>query len=133
ISGAVEAEKKGSSYIVVVAGSTYMISNNDGTSASDQTFSLAFYKNFQDNSTSNPAVGTYPIGTAVDLVNEDGFLVVYTDTQTGKDYSKDVSGTLTITNNSNNQLRGTFEFAASNTNQGGSIQVTNGKFSAAID
>ncbi len=136
ISGAVEGEKSGSSYVVVVGGTdSYLISNNDGTSAETQTFSLVFYKSFENNPTANPAPGTYPIGTVGDLVNEDGFWVVYTDTQSGEEFGgQNVSGTMTITSNTNNQLKGTFEFTAGGygTTEG-TITVTNGRFSAAID
>ncbi|PVW16273.1 hypothetical protein DDV96_03110 [Marixanthomonas spongiae] len=133
ISGAVEGKKTGSSYIVIVEGVNYSISNNDGTSIDDQTFSLSFYKKFKDNSTTNPAKGTYPIDDVVNLTDTDGFWIVYTDTVNDIDFSQDVSGTLTITSNTNNQLKGTFEFSASSRETGETITVTNGKFSAAID
>lgn len=135
ISGAVEGNKTGSSYVIIVGDFSYIISNNDGTSSADQTFSLAFHKSFDDNTAANPAPGTYPIGTVTDLADEDGFWVVYTDTQSSEEFGgQNVSGTLTITSNNNNQLRGTFEFTAGgyDTTEG-TITVTNGSFSAAID
>ncbi|WP_297337890.1 hypothetical protein [Algoriphagus sp.] len=136
VSGAISGEKTGSSYVVVVEGSnSYVISSNDGTSFDDQTFSLSFYKSFADQDLSNPAPGTYPIGTVADVLNVDGFWVVYTDTQSGKEYgARNVDGTLTITSSSNNQLAGTFEFSAGSFNEGdGNIQISQGTFSASVD
>ncbi len=136
ISGAVEGNKSGSSYVVIVEGYSYMISNNDGTLGSDQTFSLAFHKSFEDeNPSANPAPGTYPIGNSVDVLDVDGFWVVYTDTQTDQEFGgQNVNGTLTITSTNNNQLKGTFEFTADGfPGTEGTITVTNGSFSAAID
>tara|TARA_R110000850_G_scaffold150497_1_gene273319 strand:+ start:239132 stop:239668 length:537 start_codon:yes stop_codon:yes gene_type:complete len=136
ISGAVEGEKSGASYVVIVQDFSYLISSNDGTSSSDQTFSLVFHKSFDDgNASANPAPGTYPIGTVGDLMDQDGFWVVYSDTQNNQEFGgQNVDGTLTITSNSNNQLKGTFEFSAgSYEGSEGTITVTNGSFSAAID
>lgn len=137
ISGYVDGNKTGGSYVVIVEDyNTYMISSHDGTSNTNQTFSLNFYKDFEDTSTENPAPGTYPIGTVVDLVDQDGFWLVYTDTQNNIEFGSgtdNVSGTLTITSNTNNLLKGTFEFTATKNQTGESIQVTNGQFSAAID
>lgn len=135
ISGAVEGNKSGSSYVIVVGDFSYIISNNDGTSSADQTFSLAFHKSFDDNNIANPTPGTYPIGTVTDLADVNGFWVVYTDTRSGEEFGgQNVSGTMTITSNNNNQLKGTFEFSAGgyDTTEG-TITVTNGSFSAAID
>ncbi|MBR9757479.1 MAG: hypothetical protein GYB39_05320 [Algicola sp.] len=136
IAGDVTGSKTGSSSIVTVenANNTYMISNHDGTSFDTQTFSLVFYKAFSDNTLANPSPGTYPIANVGHLIDQDGFWAVYTDTQTGEDYgSGNLSGTLTITSNTNNQLKGTFEFSAENLSGTKTITVTNGTFSAAID
>ncbi|WP_417875096.1 DUF6252 family protein [Xanthomarina gelatinilytica] len=136
ITGTVEGAKSGFCYVNIIGSSSYMVSSNDGTSAADQTFGLTFYKSFVDDPVGNPAPGTYPIGTVVDVSGIDGFWVVYTDTQNDTEFGSGtdaVSGSLTIISNTNNELKGTFEFTATNNQTGESIQVTNGKFSAAID
>lgn len=136
ISGDESGSKEGSAYIVTVdSANSYMISGNDGNSQETQTFSLVFYKSFASNPLSNPEPGTYPIATSTELLDTDGFWVVYTNTQDQVDYgTQNVQGTLTITSNSNNQLKGTFQFSAGSHNQTvGTINVTNGTFSAAID
>lgn len=136
ISGAVDGSKSGYCYVLIVGESSYMVSSNDGTSAADQTFGITLYKDFEEDPVGNPAPGTYPIGTVVDVSGIDGFWVVYTDTQNDTEFGSGtdaVSGSLTIISNTNNELKGTFEFTATNNQTGESIQVTNGKFSAAID
>ena len=136
IGGAETGSKEGMAYVVTVdSNDMYMISANDGTSLETQTFSLVFYKSFESDPLGNPAPGTYPIATTAELLDTDGFWVVYTNTQTGVDYgATGASGTLTITSNSNNQLKGSFQFSAeSQGNPATTIEVTNGTFSAAID
>ena len=136
ITGTVEGAKSGFCYVNIIGSSSYMVSSNDGTSAADQTFGITLYKDFEEDPVGNPAPGTYPIGTVVDVSGIDGFWVVYTDTQNDTEFGSGtdaVSGSLTIISNTNNELKGSFEFSATNNQTGESIQVTNGKFSAAID
>lgn len=139
ISGDVEGEKSGFASVVQVeeSGITQIfISMNDGITGV-QTFSLGFYLSNTGQDVELPSEGEYSIGTPA--VGD--FWVDYTDIGTGDgvEYGSiwGASGTLTITEATSNRLTGQFEFTAEGNVDSmgvptGSIEVTNGQFSAQV-
>nr|MBS0037155.1 hypothetical protein [Saprospiraceae bacterium] len=139
ISGEVEGEKSGFANVVQVeeSGITQIfISMNDGITGV-QTFSLILYLSNTGQDAEIPSVGEYSIGTPA--VGD--FWVVYTDIGNGDsvEYGSiwGASGTLTITGSTPNRLTGQFEFTAEGNVDSmgvptGSIEVTNGQFSAQV-
>ncbi|MFD2696849.1 hypothetical protein ACFSQ0_02495 [Mesonia sediminis] len=121
-------KKQGDCFIVVVEDYTYMISAHDGNNMEDQSFSLQFYKSFDQANSENPPVGTYPIKGIPDLAEIDGFWVTYTDLETDLEYNNNLEGQIKITRSDNQILEGSFSFEATNYDTGESIKIINGKF-----
>lgn len=134
ISGDINGTKEGTSSIVTVEGDNpyYLISNHDGNSNDDHTFSLTFYKNFIDNSITHPQAGTYPIESVANLSNQEDFGWFLPIWLVGKNILG--KGTISIVSNSNNQLKGTFDFIGTESyGTQGEIKVSHGQFSATIN
>lgn len=134
ISGSVSGSRSGESVIKInnnVGYNTFEIKGSDEPQA---TFNINFYTyNGGNNPIPWPEKGTYSLNSSDDYTNGQGFRVTFEDVTEWRDYSKNVTGSLTITDNSNERLQGTFEFSADEHGGTGSISVTNGVFYASME
>ncbi|MCC5918476.1 MAG: hypothetical protein JJU02_14235 [Cryomorphaceae bacterium] len=139
ISGDVTGELEGSAVMtqVELAGNyTLSISGNDFEvegEEENQTFNIHFRRGPAPNEFESPEVGTYIIGLPAEAAAENGFWVNYFDIDGGSstEYgTEDVSGTIEITNVTDDYIEGTFDFTAGRTENDQNITVTNGIFKA---
>lgn len=134
ISGSVTGPRSGAAEIISYNSEGYNTFEIEGSDTSDAAFNINFYTyNGGNNPVPWPEKGTYSLNSDDDYINGQGFRVNFEDIVEWRDYSRNVSGTLTITDNSNDRLKGTFEFSADEHGGTGSISVTNGVFNAGMD
>ena len=134
LSGSVVGPRSGKSVITTSNGKGYNTFEIDGSDGPDATFEINFYTyNGGNDPVPWPEKGTYSLDSDADYKNGKGFSVQFEDIVEWRDYSKNVTGTLTITDNSNERLKGTFEFSADEHGGTGSITVTNGAFYVTIE
>ena len=131
VSGSQTGHMSGNAFIEIHNSQGYNTFEIEGGDASEATFKINFYTyNGSSNPVPWPEKGTYPLDSGADIINGKGYKVDFEYIPEWRDYSKNVTGSLTITDNSNNQLKGTFEFSADENGDNGSITVTNGTFHA---
>lgn len=134
VSGSVVGPRSGKSVITTSNGKGYNTFEIDGSDGPDATFEINFYTyNGGNDPVPWPEKGTYSLNSDADYTNGKGFRVSFEDVVEWRDYSRNVTGTLTITDNSNERLKGTFEFSADEHGGTGSISVTNGVFYASME
>lgn len=130
ISGDVEGSKEGQAALLESSLGSIFFSFND---FNPQTYSLTFHwgPTTTGGGTPIPGEGTYSISNSVDASQNNGFWVVYTNTENGEEYGLEgVSGSLTISDYGSNFIEGTFNFTAGQFDGEGTITVSNGVFTA---
>lgn len=134
ISGSATGKRSGEASISIFNGKGYNTFEIEGSDGPDATFKIRFYTyNGGNDPVPWPEKGTYSLDSDADYTNGKGFSVDFEDVVEWREYSKNVTGTLTITDNSNERLKGTFEFSADEHGGTGSISVSNGAFYVGIE
>jgi len=130
VSGAVEGDKEGMADFWAMSAysiNSWEIATND---YNPQSFSMQFQKTSQSE-IENPDPGTYSIGGG-----PDDYLAIFIDTENGFEDSveyntfyEETGGTLEITHSSDDLIRGTFSFTASD-EDGNTVSISNGQIEA---
>lgn len=112
----------------------YTTTGFDYTSGGAMRYTLSFTKAFEGNEFKQPKTGSFEVQIPEGDLMENAFQVSFEDNESGMTYADSAAlGSVIITENRENFLRGSFELTLVNRETGNEVELKNGKFTAVKD